>query len=165
MDVSLIISGATTLLHSFLTKAGGKAAETIGEKIAKKAMEKTFWEKVKSIFVDKQEHDTVEEIEKKPVASQQEIAWINKKVTSEISSNPTFASEILTSFKLTPVNLYVAELILKSITADKAQLEELYKQRRLAGIEAEGPLENMISKVRKRLETDEKEFIQLITSV
>jgi hypothetical protein len=163
MDISLITTGAMTLLKPLLEKAGEKAAETIGEKLAEKTVEQSFWHKVKGLFIIEEEKQTVQAIESKPVATQQEVTLIERKLTKEINSNPQFAAEMQATFNLSSTNIFVAEQLLKSIQADRLKIVELFEDKRLAGIETEGSYEIMIKRTRKRLEKDEKEFINLIT--
>ena len=165
MDASLIITGAMTLLKPLLEKASESAAETIGEKLASKTVEKSFWKKVKSLFIIEEDKKVIQEIENKPIATSQDIELIENKISQEAKANPQFAAELQASFDLSSTDVFVAEQLLKSILADRKKLVELYEQKRLAGIETEGSYEIMISRTRQRLEKDEKEFIKLITNV
>jgi hypothetical protein len=163
MDISLIATGAMTLLKPLLQKAGEKAAETIGEKLAQKTVEKSFWQQAKGLFIIEEEKQVIKAIENKTLATQHEVTLIENKLTKEIANNPQFAAEVQASFNLSSTNIFVAEQLLKSIQADRLKLVELLEDKRLASIETEGSYEIMIKRTRKRLEKDEKEFITLIT--
>ena len=162
MDISLFITGAMTLLKPLLEKAGEKAAETIGEKLAEKTVEKDFWQKVKSIFILDGEPQFIRQIENKPIATAQEVAIIEGKITKEISTNPQFFAEMQNILNLSSTTIFIAEQLLKSIQADRVKLESLIQEKRLAGIETEDQYELVIKRTIRRLEKDEKEFIHLI---
>ncbi len=162
MDISLIITGAMTLLKPLLEKGSEKAAETIGEKLAEKTTEKTFWTKIKNIFsVDEQEK--LNAIEKKPVATKQEVELIENKLTKEVESNPQFAADVKAAFNLSPTDYLVAEELLKSIKDGQEKLKKLFQDRRDdPSIETSGQYKIMIRRVRDRLEEDETEFLSLV---
>lgn len=164
MDGGLIITAAMTVLSPLLTKAGEKAAETIGEKLAEKTVEKNFWQKVKRLFIIEEEVALIEAIENKPIATAQDIQLIESKLGQAIAENPALAAEIQADFKLSNTNIFIAEQLLKSIQADRIRLQELFEERRDAGIEIEGQYENMIKRTARRLNKDEKEFIKLISN-
>ncbi len=163
MDPSLVIAGTMAVLKPFLEKAGETAAETIGKKLGESTTEKTFWNKVKGLFVVDDEEQLFQEIENKPIATQQDVALIEDKLTKEMASNPQFAAEIQADFNLSSTDMFVAEQLLKSIRADRDKLKELFEEKRLAGIETEGSYEIMIARTRRRMKKDEKEFLSLIS--
>lgn len=163
MEISLLVTAALTILSPLLTKAGEKAAETIGEKLANKATEKGIWQKVKSLFIVTDDEQVIEQIENKSIATQADIASIEEKLTQKLENHPKLAGEIQEYLHLSSTNMFVAERLLRSIQDDRARLVELYEERRNAGIESEGQYENMIARTRRRLEKDEREFIKLVT--
>lgn len=162
MDASLIFTGAMTLLKPILEKAGERAAETIGEKLATKAIEETFWQKVKGLFVEEIEQNTIEAIENRPTATAQEVALIETKLKNAIKTNPQFAADTQAAMPISSNDMFVAEQLLKSIEADKQKLKQLFEDKGLAGIETEDQYELMIKKTRRRMQKDEQEFLKLI---
>lgn len=162
MDPSLIITGGITLLKPLLEKAGEKAAETIGEKVAEGAATKSFWKNVKRVFVIDDEEEVINEIEKKTIASSDDVKKIENKLIAHTASNPQFASELEASFQLSSTDKFQAELILKSILKDKEKLEELYEDKRLASVDAVGGYELMIAKTVRRMAKDERDFFKLV---
>lgn len=163
MDISLIATGAIAILTPLLAKAGESAAETIGEKLANKATEKGIWQKVKNLFIEAGDQQTIIQIENKPIATQGEITLIESKLTRELATHPEFTAEIQSYFNLSSTDMFIAEQLLRSIQKDRAKLAELYEDRRDAGIETSGQYDNMIKITRRRLEKDESEFIKLVT--
>jgi len=162
MDPSLIVTGAVTLLKPLLEKAGEKAAETIGEKVAEQTVTKGFWQKVKGLFIIDDEEQIINEIQNKEIATSGDISKIEQKLTTHVAANPQFVSELEATFQLSSTHKFQAELILKSILKDKEKLEELYEDKRLASVDAEGGYELMIVKTVRRMAKDEKEFLKLI---
>ena len=140
MDPYLIVTGAITLLKPLLEKVGKKAAETIGEKIGEGTVTKDFWQNVKHVFVIDDEEQLINEIENKTIASTDDVKKIEDKLTAHAVSNPQFVSKLEASFQLSSTNKFQAELILKSILKDKEKLKELYEDKRLASVDAEGRL-------------------------
>ena len=162
MDISLLITGAMTLLTPLLKKAGEEAAKTIGEKVAEKTVEKSFWKKIKGIFIIEDEKAIIEAIENKPIATSKDIEIIEKKLTKHINSDPQFAADLQASFELSTTNMFIAEQLLISIKRDRQKLVELFDERSNAGIETEGSYDNMISRTSRRLSKDETKFLQLM---
>lgn len=162
MDTSLIVTGAMTLLKPLLEKAGEKAAETIGEKVGEETVTKGFWQNVKRVFVIDDEEQIINEIENKTIASFDDVKKIENKLTAHAVSNSQFVSDLEASFQLSSTNKFQAELILKSILKDKEKLKELYEDKRLASVDAEGGYELMIAKTIRRMAKDEKDFLKLI---
>lgn len=162
MDISLLITGAMTLLTPILEKAGEEAAKTIGKKVAEKTIEKKFWKQIKHIFIIEDEKTIIETIENKQIATSGDIEIIEKKLTKHVKSNPQFAAELQASFGLSSTNMFLAEQLLISIKKDRQKLVELFQERGNAGIETEGSYDNMISRTSRRLGKDEKRFLQLM---
>ena len=162
MDPSVIVTGAITLLKPLLEKAGEKAAETIGEKVAEGTVSKSFWQSVKRLFVIDEEEEIIKEIENKTIASSDDLNKIEHKLTKHAANNPQFVSDLEASFQLSSTDKFQAELILKSLLKDKEKLKELYEDKRLASVDAEGGYELMIAKTLRRMAKDEKEFLKLI---
>lgn len=121
MEAALILTGAMTLLKPLLQKAGEKAAETIGEKIAQKTVEKSFWGKIKSLFINDNEIEIIEKIEKKEIASNEDLILIENKLKEEIRSNPTCLNDLKASLNITSANEFIAMQAIDSI--GKAQIE------------------------------------------
>jgi len=165
MDPSTIAIAALTLLEPLLKKAGEKGAETIAEKIAEKAIEKSTWKNIKRLFVIDDEVEVIQSIENKPIATDYDIATIEDKIIQSMTANPQVATDIESSFEISPTNKIIAEQLLKSIQRDTEQLKELFEDRRLASIETEGSYEIMISRTRRRIEKDQKEFFSLIGTI
>lgn len=157
MDISLLVIGAITLLKPLLEKAGDKAAETIGEKLADKITEKGIWTKIKEFFIKYEEVQVIEQIENKTIATQEEITLIEEVLKKGCQANPLIAEEIQNH-----LNLDIAKHLLLSIQKDREDLENFYEDRRLASVDAVGGYEVMIGKTRRRLEKDEKEFLELV---
>jgi regulator of extracellular matrix RemA (YlzA/DUF370 family) len=162
MDISLLAQGAITLLSPLLMKAGEKAAETIGEKLGANATDAGLWKTITRIFITDDETALITAIESKPVATAQEVEAVHAKISAEIHANPQFAAAVQAALNITPTNIFIAEQLLKSIEADKAQLKTLIEDARLAGIETEGQYELMIKKTMRRIEKDEKQFYTLL---
>jgi len=164
MDPSLIITAATTLLKPVLEKVGETAAKTIGERIGEKTVEKSTWQRTKNLFITDDEQVQIEAIENKSVANNADIQLLENKLNDEIANNPDFAVELQTTMNLTPANIFMAEQYLKSIEEDKKKLAELIADKRLAGIETEDQYELQIRRIRRRLEKDEQQLLDLIKS-
>ena len=167
MEPSLIITGAMTLLKPLLEKAGEKAAETIGEKLVNKAVEKSFWQKVESLFIIEDEKTDepkeIKDIANKSIATSSEVAKIEAKFSHAINTNPQFAAEVQSDFGLSHSDKFIAEQLLISIAADKEKLTEYLEERRLASIETEGSYDIMIARTQRRMKKDENTFIKLVT--
>ena len=164
MDIALIISAGMTLLKPLLEKASEKAGETIGQRIAESTTEKSFWKKVKRIFIIEDEEGKINSIESKITANNSDIIEIENKLTNQLIKDPDFAIELEASLNISSTDSFVAEQLLISITNDREKLKDLYEERRNAGVEAIGGYENMIIRTRKRLEKDEVEFRKLFKS-
>lgn len=164
MDPALIITAATTLLKPILGKVGETVAETIGERIGEKTIEKSTWQRVKSIFITDDEQAQIEVIENKPVANNADIQLLENKLNDEITNNPDFAAELQSTMNLTPTNIFIAEQYLKSIDADKKKLVELIEDKRLSGVGKDDEYELEIRRILRRMEKDEKKVLDLIKS-
>ena len=156
------VTGAMTLLSPLLEKAGEEAAKTIGKKVAEKTVEKSFWEKVKRLFIIEDEAATIEVIENKPIATSDEVQLIENKLANHVNTNPEFAAELQAAFGFSSADMFIAEQLLTSIKADRAQLKIYFQERRDASIETEGSYDIMIARTTRRMQKDEKKFLQLV---
>jgi hypothetical protein len=162
MELTLLVQGAMVLLKPLLEKAGESAAKTIGEKLATKTVEKSFWQGVKRLFVIEEDIKALEAIENKPIATEQDLNLIKDKITAITQSSPDKAAELQAAFNLSSTDMFEAKLLMKSIQKDMKKLEEYYEGRSNAGIETKGQYKNMIAQTRRRMAEDEKTFIKLV---
>jgi hypothetical protein len=163
MEISLLITGAMALLSPLLTKAGEKAAETIGEKLADKATEKGVWQRIKGLFVGTGEEAVIEQIENKTIASPADVALIEEKLTMGLKARPEFAEEIQTFLNLTPANVFEAQLLLKSMERARIKLGEYYELYEEAGPEVKGGYGNLIKTTSKDLSGYEEKFKRIVS--
>lgn len=161
MDPTLLVTGAMILLKPLMEKASEKAFETIGEKMGEKVVEKGFWKKVKDLFIVDEEKELIQSIEKKEIATSNEIAIIENKLKQEVLKNPSFAEELKSNFNISSTNMFFAEQLLKSFEKDKEKLENLIQDKRLAGISNEDQYELEIQRVVRRMVKDEEKFRHL----
>lgn len=162
METSLVITGLMTLFRPLLESASTSAAETIGEKITEKGLEKLTWQKIKSLFVVEEEMQAIQVIENKPTATSQDIQLIENKLTNVLTSDPQQAAELQALLFTNQADKFEAKLLLESIQRDKAKLEELYEDKNDASIETEGSYKIMIRRTKKRLKKDEQDFLKLL---
>lgn len=150
------------LLSPLLIKAGEKAFETIGEKLAEKSLEKSFWLKIKAIFILDQEQAIIEAIEKKPVATSQEIAMIEQKVNNAVVLDPQLAVEIKESLQITPLNEFFVSQKVQSINRLHTEISSLEVQMERAGIGTAGDYINKIELQRDKLNYQVTELKKLL---
>ncbi|GAB3710104.1 hypothetical protein GCM10027592_46790 [Spirosoma flavus] len=158
-----VVSTTMLILKPFLIKAGEKAAETVGEKFANKAMEKSLWQKVKSVFIEDGEIENIKQIESKTVVTENELNSIETKLTKAIEENPTFVNELTATLNLTPSKIKLVETILKNMKKDMVDLDQYYSERRLAGPESIGSYEIMIARTQRRIDKDEEDIKNILS--
>jgi len=160
MEISLLVTAAITLLTPFLTKAGEKAAETIGDKLANKATEKGIWQKVKGLFIANDDRQLIEQIESKPVATQAEVALIENKLTKELETNPKLVEDFKAVLNITPYNEFIVANKLESIKRLQSEIKDLEIEMENAGIGTAGDYKNKINLQQRKLQSQITQLYQ-----
>ena len=161
MDPSLLVTAAMALLQPYLVKAGEKVAETIGEKMAEKTLQQSFWQKVKGVFIKENEEEVIQAIEKKPISSSQDVAKNESIINKEVTTNPQFAVELKSVMNITAANEFIATEKIKSILRLKEEIKKLEVQMERAGIATSGDYINMIELKQVKLDYQISELSEL----
>lgn len=162
MDASLIITGAIALLRPLMVKAGEKAAETIGEKMAEKTVTKSFWKKVERLFIVDDDEEVIKAIESKPVATKSEVAIIENKIRSEAAKNPQFVEEIKESLNINATNEFLITEKFESICRLQEEIKNLERQMERAGIATSGDYLNRIELQTDKLAYQSSQVLEIL---
>jgi methylphosphotriester-DNA--protein-cysteine methyltransferase len=152
MDIILLTTAAITLLKPFLTKAGDKIAEAVGE---------DFYKKVKGLFKRKEDNQLLEKAETGPV-SQEELVTIEDNLKQEVPTNELLQTQLKKQLDLTPARTSRIQDILYNIQKLRKDLESLNKAYLNAGIANAGDYKNRIALQQEKLEEEESELYEYI---
>jgi hypothetical protein len=152
MDIVLLTTAAFTLLKPFLTKAGGKIAEAVGE---------DFYKKVKGLFSRKEDNQLLEKAEKGPLSGD-EVRQIESSVGQELPKNDALLKQLKEQLNLGFADTTKLEGILTSIEKIKMKLQPLYAEYADAGVATQGDYLNTIRMQERKLAQMEDDLYTLV---
>lgn len=154
MDISLLATAAMAILGPYISKAGEKVAENIGEDL---------WNKIKSVFTKDKEIQLVKKVENREI-KEDDLVEIENSLKENLNQKIDFVQVLKTSLNINSTNEFILENYLLIASKIQEELKTLYLEQVNAGIAIEGDYKVKIAQLERKLRQTNEKIISLITN-